>query len=405
MKRKLEVITDKETWPKKNRHPLFPATFKAGRDTYDLDIPAMLLMVGYLTTPISSTGVSLSEFWAWIRYFAAISQDNDMKITKSFSDLDAHQKTILSDDFGMGVSMLYLREKLEFSLIVDGRYFLQRYAAGVGATGRKNNKRGPNKTPDFVALDVYGNWHIVECKGTQSGSDYRDRQLGNRSSGGISQKMSIIFPQGHTGQRLACGLSIGIEEKSNSTLKIVDPEPEEPTIIKLNQLEFASDAAIRGVLSKFLRITGLEASAEVIASPMGKNPYDYRPNDINTTRDRRREHERINLVDERNHKASEELRNRKLTPVLDKEFSGAERTFILPRDIYVNNRSIRKIIVKQGINEDFLNELKYQPTIDTLIQNERRDWAGLIGKSTVESDDFSSRIKFGDMFYSELILE
>lgn len=90
MKRNLEVITDKETWPKKNRHPLFPATFKAGRDTYDLDIPAMLWMVGYLTTPISSTGVSLSEFWAWIRYFAAISQDNDMKITKSFSDLDAH---------------------------------------------------------------------------------------------------------------------------------------------------------------------------------------------------------------------------------------------------------------------------------------------------------------------------
>ncbi|MEY1089521.1 hypothetical protein AB7160_11725 [Morganella morganii] len=138
---------------------------------------------------------------------------------------------------------------------------------------------------------------------------------------------------------------------------------------------------------------------------MGRNPYDYRPNDINTTRDKRREQERINLVDERNFKASEELWSRKLTPVLDKEFSGAERTFILPRDIYVNNRSIRKIIVKQGINEDFLNELKYQPTIDTLIQNERRNWAGLIGKSTVESDDFSSRIKFGDMFYSELILE
>lgn len=38
----------------------------------------MLLMIGYLTTPVASTGVSLSEFWAWVRYLAALSSQLDM---------------------------------------------------------------------------------------------------------------------------------------------------------------------------------------------------------------------------------------------------------------------------------------------------------------------------------------
>ncbi len=54
----------------------------------------MLLMIGYLTTPAATTGVTLSEFWAWVRYLAAITPgDAEMKLTHSFAELDAHQKT------------------------------------------------------------------------------------------------------------------------------------------------------------------------------------------------------------------------------------------------------------------------------------------------------------------------
>ncbi|MBI6201441.1 hypothetical protein [Providencia rettgeri] len=133
-------------------------------------------------------------------------------MTKSCADLDAHQKTILSDDLGMGVPMVCLMKNLPLVDIVDGRYFLQRYSASHGAYQHRTEKRGPNKTPDFV---VYG--HDRKCKGTQSGEAFRDNQIDS----GISQKLSIKFPPGHTGQRLVSGLSIDIEDGNPSHLKIL----------------------------------------------------------------------------------------------------------------------------------------------------------------------------------------
>lgn len=165
MDRILKVHIDRTTWPNPGIPPLFPKSFKSGLSSYNMNIPAMLMMIGYLTTPTSSTGVSLSEFWAWVRYLAAISNQPDLSLTQTYAELDAHQKTILSDDFGMGVPILWLCDKLSLVQIVDGRYFMQRIAPLVGVTQRRTAKRGPNKTPDFLARDASGKWHIIECKG------------------------------------------------------------------------------------------------------------------------------------------------------------------------------------------------------------------------------------------------
>jgi hypothetical protein len=247
MDRTLPITIDESTWPGPGVPPLFPKSFKKGRSHYDLNIPSMLLMIGYLTTPAATTGVTLSEFWAWVRYLAAITPgDTEMKLTHSFAELDAHQKTILSDDFGMGVSMLWLTDKLDLDLV----------------TQRRVAKRGPNKTPDFVARDTRGRWHVIECKGAQSGVDYSERQL----SGGIAQKQSLLFPKGHVGQRLVCGLTIGIEGAEGSRLKVIDPVPDEPVEILSQDLPNATDAATRGVMSKLLRMAGFEISAEAVAS-------------------------------------------------------------------------------------------------------------------------------------------
>lgn len=43
--------------------------------------------------------MSLSEFWAWVRYLHAVADDPDLRLTPTFFELEAHQKTILSDDF------------------------------------------------------------------------------------------------------------------------------------------------------------------------------------------------------------------------------------------------------------------------------------------------------------------
>ncbi|HEX9158849.1 MAG TPA: hypothetical protein VF835_01375, partial [Rhizomicrobium sp.] len=145
MERSLLVSIDRSTWPAPPAFPRFPRAFFSHR-SLTLSVPAILLKIGFLTTPTSSTGVSLSEFWAWVRYLAAITGDDDLRLTSAFANLDAHQKTILSDDFGMGVPMLWLTDVLDLRQSCDGSYFLARFAAQAGATVQRTAKRGPNKT-------------------------------------------------------------------------------------------------------------------------------------------------------------------------------------------------------------------------------------------------------------------
>jgi len=362
----------------------------------------MLLMIGYLTTPTSSTGLSLSEFWAWVRYLAAISNEADLSLTQSFSELDAHQKTILSDDFGMGVPILWLCDKLSLVQIVDGRYFMQRIAPSVGATQRRTAKRGPNKTPDFVAWDATGKWHVIECKGTQSGSEYSEKQLGTKGpppTGGVAQKCSIKFPPGHTGQRLVCGLNIDVEGGTGSVLKIIDPEPEDPFEISADQLIYAEDAANRGVMSRALRMAGFEVTAEAVASPFGRRP------DAVPASSSKAENARKQVVEERDKRSRSELSSDvKPSKVFDGNFRGREIAIELPREIWVNEGPVRTVIIKQGVNRDALEELEQRPTVEDLADKENVLWTRLIGRSVVEANKLGATMRIGDIFRSEIIL-
>lgn len=361
-----------------------------------INIPSMLLMIGYLTTPISSTGVSLSEFWAWVRYLAAVTPDPALRLTRSFADLDAHQKTILSDDFGMGVPMLWLSQRLQFDRIVDGRYFVQRIAASVGASQRRTAKRGPNKSPDFVARDVHGVWHVVECKGTQSGIAYSDGQIAD----GKVQAHAITFPRNHTGQRLVTGLSIGVEDGAASSLTIIDPELEDPFKIGSRQLGEADDAATRGVMSKVLRLTGFETVAEATASPLGRGPAARR------FPDGRRENRRRRDVEERNERARKELEEADLrTAVFGRGFRGRELIFDLPRPIYLNDEPVMRVIVRQGIDEDVLVQLRERPTLEEPSFDTDASWRGRLGRNVVVGDERSATMTIGSLFRSQLILE
>lgn len=393
MRRTLAVRIDQSTWPRGNRLPAFPPTFHIGRQYFDINIPSALLWIGYLTTPTSSTGISLSEFWAWVRYLAAIAEDPGMRLTQSFADLDSHQKTILSDDFGMGFPILWLSERLTFNHIVDGRYFMQRLAATVGANQRRTAKRGPNKTPDFVARDTSGVWHVVECKGTQSGSVYSKKQL---VSGG-AQKRAITFPPHYTGQKLVCGLNIGVENGKGSTLTIVDPEPEDPFEISSGQVEFAEDAALRGVMSRVLRLSGFEIAAEATAAPLGRSPGSRRYDSPRSEEFRRR------TVEERNERARDELDATRGERLFGGKYRGRETYIDLPRPVLVDDKPMTRVRLRQGVNEEFLSRLRSQPTIEDpdfgdKVWNEN-------GRSLSSGDSGSSVLKIGNIFRSELEID
>jgi len=132
-----------------------------------VDPGAMTILVGLLTAPPRYTGLSLSNFWAHLRYMPAISTSHpELRLRKLWADVDSHQKTIMSDDFGMSAPALYMIEHLEIEKLVDTRWF----AANISPTILRKipKKKGPSKAADFVCTDRHGNYHLLECKGTQA---------------------------------------------------------------------------------------------------------------------------------------------------------------------------------------------------------------------------------------------
>ncbi len=403
MKRTILIQIDRKSWPKPPQLPLFPKKFM-GIGVATMNVPAILLKIGFLTTPSSASGVSLSEFWAYVRYLAAITEDSDLRLTTAFANLDAHQKTILSDDFGMGVPMTWLTDALDLQQICDGRYFLDRFAAQAGAIVQKKARRGPNKVPDFIARDDKKIWHVIECKGTQSGSGYQADQIGRVGpppTGGIAQKHSIVFPGNYSGQRLVCALSIGLEGVAGSSvLKIVDPEPDDPVVVEVADLELAEDAVQRGSIAKALRLAGFEATADVTAAPLGRFASSQRDSR------RRYEEERLRVVEKRLSAAKMELsreggmrwRGR------DVSFRGREAKIVLPRPLNIDGSEVKKVILRQGINEEVLSELRARPVVDGPLPAANVSWDDAGGSTTIDTSDGFAALQIGELFRSEMQL-
>jgi hypothetical protein len=405
MDRTLRVEVDRDSWPKKGP-PNYPSSFPGLAATNEtFNIPSILLTIGYLTTPTHSSGVSLSEFWAWVRYLHAIADTDDMRLTQGFWGLDAHQKTILSDDFGMGVPMVWLMEKLSIGTVCDGRYFIERLAAKTGAVALKTAKRGPNKSPDFVMRDTDGIWHVIECKGTQSGVAYRNHQLGNGGgapTGARLQKRTIVFPSGYTGQRLASALAIDVQNgKNQSVLKIVDPPAEEEDFeVGQGQIDLAADTVLRATAARALRLAGYGATSASVSSPDGSGPAS-RPL-TGRAENRRRE-----FIDEREKRAQEELADqsdRETFQADGEKFVGREVVMDLPAPIRIGDGSIRRLRLRHGVRKHALAEMRHGATITEPLQQSDASWRETFGKAQVEQHGRSARLSLGRFFVSELKL-
>lgn len=123
--KRLAVEVDRSTW---GRKPI-PLWLQGASGICDLDLKMALLLLGSLTLPSLISPASPARTWAWLRYFLAITNDQDFRITRDFSELDPHLKTILSDDFGVALSTQWLFDRLGgFQDIVDGRSFILQFA-------------------------------------------------------------------------------------------------------------------------------------------------------------------------------------------------------------------------------------------------------------------------------------
>lgn len=207
-----------------------------------MDVLASLLFVGLWTRPPVTYGFSLSDCWAWLRYFPAIATTSELRLRDEWTTLDPHHKTVLSGDFGVGFTTWFLHLTLGFVRYADTLWVVNSLRPGLFrhvAAG----KHGPTKSPDYIAEDVNGDISVLECKGTQSSRASLRAALAT----GAVQK-SNLQTIGTTSIRhsLVAGLFIPQFDSSESAaLMVADPAWEN---IKEMLLPFSKDALARAVV-------------------------------------------------------------------------------------------------------------------------------------------------------------
>ena len=219
-KKKFFVTIDQKSWTSSKLYvPKELSIFD--KTDVEIDLLEALHFTGLLTRPPISFGFSLSNFWAWLRYFPAFDPKNeDARFRVEWNSLDRHQKTIASDDLGMGFSTLFLKKALNIETYIDTMHVIKNLSKGK-FTFSKVSKNGQFKTPDFVAYHSNGDISIVECKGTQSS---RAALLGYLKDG-QSQKRNINLNAGHFKHKLVAGTFIPqYNHKDRPLISISDPE-------------------------------------------------------------------------------------------------------------------------------------------------------------------------------------
>ena len=385
------------TWPRGNMPRVFPRLSRK----YQVDLSEVLLLIGRITLPVMSGGASLSEFWAHLRYMFAWSDDEWMTINSDFYELDAHQKTILSDDIGMGLSLHWLSKRLQLIGICDGRYFIERHLTTYGGTytGRAA-KRGPGKAPDFICLGRGGKFHVVECKGTQTSPSYRDSQLGLPMRGGVgagrAQKRTVTFPPYYAGHRLACGTYIATDDLERTHLKIVDPE--EPPILEVREdnAHSAVDPIARSQFAQMLRAAGFPNSARVTAFPEGRPMGIQNERFVFASLEERASRLEAAHTELRDTPRSEDLTSDRGALI------GRRIELELPAPLIINERPVRSIELRQGINPVFIKEAAPLLLEERII--ERGDDPGVLDSTEFYSSDDEVVMSIGSAYRSELHL-
>lgn len=370
----------------------------------------VFLLLGNLTTPTVSSGASLSEFWAWVRYYFALSDSPDMRITEEFAELDAHQKTILSDDFGVGLSMWCLAKKLSLIWFCDGRDFVERFSAHLLQPNQPLNRRGPSKCPDFVCLDSSGKLHVIECKGTQTSRKARERQFLSRTSaggltGGMVQKAVVKVAQPLAGQSLACGALIARESASFvSDLKIVDPEGDPDVTVGEGDFEEALDPILRSTIARNMRAAGFRQVANAIAAPSGPRPGS-RAGDYQF--DRYNEGRRREFVEERRRRARAELQMRLSEPDLVDDGQRYLKLAVglpLPQPLQVGPRIYRRVRLTRGVDKRLVKLIGGRAIDDERLLTDADEFRSLLKTFTMEGAEDGAELRTGDGFFSRIEL-
>ena len=271
--RVIDVVVDKPSWktqPIQFRHS-FPRVLGQLAGPCDVNILLMLLRLGELTTPSLSAQSGVAKLWPLLRYLHILSDLQELRLRTAWKDVDPHQKSVASDDFGVGLGMTVLYRAFDYTECVDGRAFLHRLAqlGALGGAGATPPKVGSMKMADFVALDQKGKVHLIECKGTQHSTS----ALTSALEDGVQQKQSLIcsspgMERRLIGQRLVVGTLLTHETaKTPTRVLVVDPAPdgEEMVLQPRAPQSLLAEAAMRLDISRAVGAAVAERTARVLS--------------------------------------------------------------------------------------------------------------------------------------------
>jgi hypothetical protein len=262
MRRTLLVSQDKQFGTKY----MLPKLQKNG--PWSCHLSKAFLMIGILTSPPRFQGGQSSFLWPAIKYASAIDpQDTWLRLRSSWTTLDAHQKTVLSDDFGMGIPALYLLENHGFDSFADTSFLLRYLGRNVTKINVKP-KRGPAKLPDFICLDSKGELHILECKGSQSRT-----YLSTALQSGIEQKNNLSRTKYIKSSMVAGVFVPQFTDRKPAELIFIDPEPEDVVaLLSIGTKAGVANGVRRIAFCKTLVAAGLVQLATVLeGSPISSS--------------------------------------------------------------------------------------------------------------------------------------
>jgi hypothetical protein len=194
-----------------------------GRRPWDIRAIDLLHKIGFVTTPGWVNMARLSASWATRRYFWAIGepdrqQQPNLRLSDDARRMDFHQKTLLSDEFGIGMGGLLMESFFGAGSFVDISIALNDPAAYQGI------QQDGDAQPDYL---MWGNgpdspYYVVECKGTQTSRAMSHYQMRR----GLEQVPSVVLG---AGPRQVMTVVVATCLLGNRTeVLVLDPPPDKP---------------------------------------------------------------------------------------------------------------------------------------------------------------------------------
>jgi hypothetical protein len=258
MIRDLQIVVDRASWTG-GRVP--PQTILNIAKTTRINVLFSLVHTALWTRPPVIRGFHLNDYWAWLRYGPALANTPDLRLCDAWDDVDAHQKTLLSDELGVGVTTNLLADGLRCREFVDTLYVIKTLRPGLFTLGR-TSRRGPDKSPDYIATDDQGRFIILECKGTQSSR----QALADAIARGIPQKRNV---QAQAGTRIYLALVGGLfvpQSRSTEAALVYFSDPWWEDIVSIFEEPVDLHGAITQIhMAKIFAIAGMARTAEALA--------------------------------------------------------------------------------------------------------------------------------------------